>query len=39
MEIKDLIQSADWKQEKHVPVIDVDKEIEIEYKMALNAFT
>jgi len=25
--IKDLFQSADWKKEKHVPVIDVPKKV------------
>ncbi len=28
-EIKELFQSADWKAEKHVPVIDVEKKGEV----------
>lgn len=26
MEFKDLFQSADWKKEKHVPVIEIEKQ-------------
>ncbi|MDP8233179.1 MAG: class II SORL domain-containing protein [Candidatus Saelkia tenebricola] len=29
MDLKDLFQSADWKQEKHVPVIDIVEQGEI----------
>ena len=27
VDLKDLLQSADWKQEKHVPVIEAPKEV------------
>jgi superoxide reductase len=37
MGIKDLIQSADWKQEKHVPVIEIiEKRENIKVKIAVG---
>lgn len=36
LELKDLLQSADWKKEKHVPVIDCEDKIKKGISVKIN---
>lgn len=36
MEFKEMVKSADWKQEKHVPVIDIVGEVKKEEAVNIN---